>query len=64
MIKGPPPKAATRSERPDLNEELTVLKSSIGATLKQALEKRMANLNVDGDKTSAQGIYLLLFTYL
>ena len=54
MIKGPPPKTLQRSERPDINEPLCTLKCTVGATLKSALEKRMAKLAVQHEKTDSQ----------
>ena len=54
MIKGPPPKTLQRSERPDINEPLSTLKCTVGATLKSALEKRMAKLAVQQEKTDSQ----------
>lgn len=55
VIRGPPPKGALRLERPDLNEPQVVLKSTVGATLKQALEKRMASLSVGASSESEPG---------
>lgn len=54
MIRGPPPKPAQRSERPDLSEPLITLNATVGATLKTALEKRLASLSLDAERTDAE----------
>ncbi|XP_067945767.1 cysteine and histidine-rich domain-containing protein 1-like [Watersipora subatra] len=46
LIKGPPP-VRDDDQRPDAGETMSTLKSSVGATLKQALEKRMARLSTE-----------------
>jgi len=44
-----------RSARPDVNEALTTLANTIGATLKRALEQRLANLSVQEMKSTNNG---------